>query len=159
MRINEVSDLLKSLMIQMEKEYKNSFIYLKISSFLSTKGMNKLSKKFYEQYKEELSHAEQIFEFLDSMNVEIEVPQVSSMKINFTSPLELAMFYFNLEKETTDSLTEIYNLAREEDSLSEMFLKKMIEQQIHETDETYRLLDLVELSENKWYNLELIYSD
>lgn len=152
--INE--DLRQGLCEQISHERYNASVYMCIGGFLRNKGLDKLANHFIGHIDEENGHARQIFDFLTDLNAQVDVRGVDGVSVQHYSILDIARLYLEREINTTESLTELKQMAIQfNDSVSEEFLRKMIEQQRNELAEASTFMDNAELCGEDWYRVKV----
>lgn len=112
-----ISENLKnSIWEQIGHEFYNAHLYLFISAFLKNKGFNNLAKHFESQYTEESGHAKIFIDLLTDLNIDVVIPEIDTVSLEFSNITEIASVYLTREIQTTDSIKEIKKLAIEEDN-------------------------------------------
>lgn len=155
-----ISDSLKdSLVNQIAEEKKNANIYLSIASYLNSKGLSNLAKRFEEQHAEETEHSIILYRLLSDLSIVFVIPEIESYDIsNIDTMIGISELYLERERLTTESLGEIKKLAIEEDNhVVEESLRKMIQLQQKEYAEATELLDKMLLLK-EWYQVALFDS-
>ena len=61
-------EVANALIIQLNKEFQSSYIYLGMSAYASKKGLAGCANWFLIQYQEELTHAMKLFKYLENHN-------------------------------------------------------------------------------------------
>ena len=147
-----ISDgLVEVLMNQWSHERYNAGLYLYIASFLEGKGLSNLSKLFRSQHDEEIGHSKIIFDLLSDLNVVVDIPSVEGCNMPINSIGDIAKMYFEREVLTTESLTEIRNMAMEEgNGIVEEKIRETISLQQHEMAESTEFYDKSELTGGNW---------
>jgi ferritin len=150
--------LIDSLQNQMSHEMKNAHIYLFLSGYLNSKGMDKIAKFFAHQYDEELSHFRAIFDFLVDLDVSPNIIDVQDTNV-FTLGLSdtitsVAQKFMEREVLTTQNLAEILSLSIDEENvLAEVFLRDMISKQRSEYAEATEFADKANICGDNWMNV------
>jgi ferritin len=140
-----------SLIIQWQHEMENRSVYLFISSFLANKGLGNLAKKFKLQADEELEHADMIYKYVVDMGGDFIPTSISGFSFIVNSILDIAILYKEKEISTTQSLQDLLDLAIEvKDSISEVFIRKMIKLQKHEYEEVSDFEDKALIIGDDW---------
>lgn len=147
-----ISDALKeSLVSQLAHEKQNANIYLSIASFLNGKGLSNLAKKFEQQHSEETEHSLIIYNLLSDLGIIFNVPEISEFIISIANPISLGELYVLREFETTSSLSDIKNLAMDDNNpVVEERIREMIRLQQAEYEEATSLYDTFELLSEWW---------
>lgn len=92
-------ELEKELIEQLNKEYHSAYIYLGMSAYCSKEGFNGAANWFLVQYQEEVAHGMKLFKYLVDQDVEILLPAIEEVKVEFKSLLDA--FKKALEHEQT----------------------------------------------------------
>lgn len=143
--------LVEVLLNQWTHERYNASLYLYIASFLEGKGLSNLALLFRSQHDEEIGHSKMIFDLLSDLNVVINIPLIEGCNMPINSIIDIAELYFSREVLTTESLTEIRNMAMEENSgIVEEKMREMISLQQHEMAESTEFLDRANLTAGNW---------
>lgn len=151
--------LCKALCVQLSHERYNAGLYLYVASFLQNKGLDGLGKIFLEHWEEENSHAKQIQEFLVDMSAPVHMLQIEEVNEPIDTIFDIAELYLSAEKETTEKLNMIKEIAVEEGNcVAEEFLRKMIRQQRDEYKESLNFYDNAELTGGDWWKCK-VWSD
>lgn len=159
MTTNLISEtLIEALQNQMVHEIKNAHIYLFLSGYLNSKGMNKIAAFFSNQYKEELEHFRLIFDFLVDMDVSpkiIDIDETSASTLSLQDNIiSIASKFMEREIITTTNLGEILGLCVDEDNyVAEQFMRGMVGRQQAEYAEATEFVDKANLCGNNWMNV------
>lgn len=154
-----ISDtLVDSFENQMSHEMKNAHIYLFLSGFLNSKGMNKIAEFFASQYQEELNHFKSIFDFLTDMDIIpniVDVQDTNLISVGISDTIvSIAEKFMEREILTTQNLGEILSLTMEEENfVAEQFIRGMIQKQQHEYAEATEFSDKAQLCGSNWMNV------
>jgi len=159
MTTNLISEtLIEALQNQMVHEIKNAHIYLFVSGYLNSKGMNKIASFFSNQYNEELEHFKLIFDFLVDMDVvpsiiEIDETNASTLSLQ-DNIISIASKFIDRETITTSNLGEILGLCIDESNfIAEQFIRGMIGRQQAEYAEATEFMDKANLCGSNWMNV------
>lgn len=147
-----ISDsLIAVLTSQYAHEVYNSHLYLRIVSFLKSKGLDNIASIFHKQYEEELEHSELIFGFLMDMGVDFVTPAIDSVKEQLSGMISVGEAFLAREILTTQSLEEIREMSKDEDfPVLREFMSEMIKRQQAEYEEATTFLDKVNLLQDDW---------
>lgn len=150
--------LVDSFQNQMSHEIKNAHIYLFLSGYLNSKGMNKIAGFFSSQYQEELNHFKGIFDFLTELDVVpsiTDIEDTNAMTVGISDTIaSVAEKFMEREILTTQNLGEILSLTIEEENfVAEQFIRGMIQKQQHEYAEATEFSDKAQICGNNWMNV------
>lgn len=149
-------ELIDVLCLQLVHEKFNSTAYMYIAGWLRNKGLNNIAEKFMGQWKEEIEHSKQIFDFLTDMNCPVSMDSVDSVDFEITTMSSISSFYLDREILTTTSLEEIKKMCIEENNgVAEEFLRQMINQQRAELEEASTFYDEMQLIGDAWALIKL----
>lgn len=152
-------EIISSLEYQMLHEKNNAYIYLFISGYLKSRGMDKLSSIFEKQHSEEQGHFMMIFDFLTKLSV---VPKIqeggeefSFDTLNLSDDIvSIANLYMEREIQTTKSLDSILELCESESNyVCAELVREMIKNQVSEYDEATDFLDKANICGENWMNV------
>lgn len=135
MKISEKLNM--AINLQITHELINAMKYSIIASYFEDLQLKNLAKKFWLQKSEELEHHQKFINHLNDRlggkYINQEVPQIE-LQINSIS--DIATLYLETELETTESISEILNIIREEKSFQDepLFLEFMSIQNIEEDE-------------------------
>ena len=152
-----MSDELKNALCeQIGHEKTNASIYMRIASFMNSKGLGNLAKIFEDQHDEEEGHAKMIYDFLMDMSVDIFVPSIPMVSDMISNIVDIAQKYADREIFTTASLDSIKNLAEDENNpLAEEFMRGMLLIQRKETEEFTSFWDNAVLCGADWWKVKV----
>ena len=130
---------------QIEHEIHNSIIYQEIAMWLDVKGFSNLSAYYKKWSDEEKSHGMWVQEFLEQLNVYINIGSISIERLNLENDvLKFAEVTLQTEIETTEMLEECLRESYNTSSLSTVFLlNTMLKEQIEETAKANKIKDTV----------------
>ena len=144
------------LLEQFLHERYNASLYIQIAGYLQNKGLDKLGEKFLGQHDEEIGHSRLIYDFLIAMNAPFFVGEISEVKLDINSIMDIANAYLDREKLTTQNLNEIKLLTiSEQNGTAEEFLRSMVNRQINELEEASNFYDNAELTGNDWWKVQM----
>jgi len=149
------NELKVALQHQQSHEEYNSRLYLSIAGFLRNLGLDRLSEKFFDQYKEEAAHAIMIFDLLTDLGASVSMKALGSPDFPIEIPMDIAKRYLEREIETTNSLNEIKKMAEQYSCpVVEERMREMISLQQTEYKEATAFMDIVSLFSD-WKSLAL----
>lgn len=131
-----MSDELASLfMKQIAHEQLNSNIYVTMANYFNTVGLENCYKWFQNQAKEELEHAELLYNFVTDAGIDIELEPIDKPNLTL-EPVALMDSYLETEIGTTDAIKVLTKQAlSDNDFISFKFLTDFIYRQLAEESE------------------------
>jgi ferritin len=143
-----LSDLINE---QIAHERYNANLYLYIAGFLKNRGLNNLAKHFESQHDEENGHSLEFYNLLTDLNVNIFIPTIAEVAINFLNIQDIAAVYLRQEIVTTEKIEAIKQMAIEErNPVVEEKAREMIKKQQHEYEEATNFVDVTNVLREWW---------
>ena len=122
--------------------------YLSMSAYFAQQGLDGFAHWFFQQYREELEHAEEMMRYVISRGGRVEIKAVDAVETNFSSALEIAEKTYAHECLVSEKIEALVRLAAEEkDMPSQDFFWKYIREQVEEEANATTLIDRIRLSE------------
>ena len=122
--------------------------YLSMSAYFAQQGLDGFAHWFFQQYREELEHAEDMMRYVISRGGRVEIKAVDAVETNFSSALEIAEKTSAHECLVSEKIEALVRLAAEEkDMPSQDFFWKYIREQVEEEANATTLIDRIRLSE------------
>lgn len=129
---NKMVELLNN---QYNEEHFNDAFYQSIENWADENDYPGLAHWMHLQAIEEREHAYKFKEYLNSMHAPVIKKDVKPPKTDFKDVVDAWDNGITAEKNTTNNIFDIYNLAKEEkDSFTENFIQWFIEEQRQEED-------------------------
>jgi ferritin len=133
----------QELNAQIGREFAASQQYVAAAVWYDAQTLPRLATFFYEQAKEERTHAMMMVRYLIDVGEPPKIPGVEAPRTEFkgfVDPIELAL---NQEREVGEQISELVGIARaENDYLSEQFVQWFLKEQIEEVALMSSLLDV-----------------
>lgn len=147
-----INDSLRvALCEQIGHEFCNANIYIHMCAFLRNKGLDNLAKHFEGQHEEEIGHGKEFLSLLTDLNADVFIPEIDEIDTQFISIVGLAQAYLDREILTTASISEILNLAIQDNNpVVEQKMREMIAKQQKEYEEATTFLDKATLLPEWW---------
>ena len=150
-------DLQKALIVQLNKEFHSAYIYLGMSAYCSKEGFNGAAKWFLIQYQEEVSHGMKMFKYLEDQNVDIELPAIEAVKVEYNSLQEVFEKSLAHEQYMTKNLNELSDLAmKDKDHATYNLLQWYVTEQVEEEATVSGIIDHIRLVGDNGYGLYTI---
>ncbi len=150
-------NVLKVLNDQVNAEFFASNLYLSMSSYFSSIGLNGFSTWMRLQYEEECEHALKIYDYILSRGEAVELGAIKKPQTKWKGVLEAVKAALNHEKEVTAMIYNIVDVAtKERDYATVNLMNWFVNEQVEEEDSVSYLIDQLELAENNKASLLLI---
>lgn len=128
---------------QIGREFAASQQYVAAAVYYDAETLPRLASFFYEQAKEERTHAMIMVRYLIDVDAKPIIPAVEAPRTdfsNFVEPIELAL---QQEKDVGAQISDLVGIAREEsDYLSEQFVQWFLKEQVEEVALMSSILDI-----------------
>ncbi len=134
---NRTNDLLNR---QINIEFYSAYLYLAMSTYFSEINMDGFAKFMKKQAKEELEHAQKIYDYLLLRDKKITYQRIEAPDTDWISALDVLDDAIEHEKTVSAKINELYRVAKETDDYATMnFLDWFVEEQLEE-EEKFRIL-------------------
>lgn len=131
---------------QINREIFSAYLYLSMASYAADKGFDGFANWFFCQYKEELSHAEKIYNYVNEQGRKVNLMEIEKPEENFESVTDLFEKTLAHEKTVTGLIHGLVKLAREEnDYATEYFLQWFVTEQVEEEAEPEKILQKLKM--------------
>jgi ferritin len=130
-----------ALNVQVVVELGNMAKYMQVQSFMEDLQLKHLADFFKKQADGEHDHANLFMNYINDRNGgKVILGDIDAPKSDFGSVEDVADFYVNTERQTTQSIEALYDLALSEKSYIDLdFLQTMLREQIEEEDLSMRV--------------------
>ncbi|AXX86739.1 MULTISPECIES: ferritin [Malaciobacter] len=150
-------DLQEALIEQLNKEYHSAYIYLGMSAYCSKEGFNGASNWFLIQYQEEVAHGMKLFKYLEDQDVEIKLPAIDEVKVEYKSLLDVFKKSLAHEQKMTKNLNILSDLAmKDKDHATYSLLQWYVTEQVEEEATVKEIIDHIKLVGDNGYGLYTI---
>ena len=142
---------------QINKEMYSAYLYMSMSAHCTNVGLDGFANWFMVQYKEEMTHAMKIYDYLNEQGEKIILETIEKPPSEFGTVLE--MFEATLEHEQfiTKSIHELVDLANEEkDYATQIFLQWFVTEQIEEEGNDNEIIAKLKLVGNEGNGLFML---
>lgn len=134
--------ILKALNNQIQKELESAYIYLGMSAYFDAENLPGFAHWMKIQCEEEMAHAARFYDYVNDRGEKVVLETIPKPAVNYDSPLQAFKAALEHEEYITQSINDIYTLAREEeDYASEQFLHWFIEEQVEEEQNAGEIVD------------------
>ncbi len=150
----EISD---ALVLQLNKEFQSSYIYLGMSAYASKVGLNGSSSWFLVQYQEEVAHAMKLFKYLENQEVHVTLPKIEEANVDFKSILDTFKKALAHEMKMSANLNELSDLTmKNKDHATYNMLQWYVTEQVEEEATLNTIIDKIKLVGDDGYGLYAI---
>ena len=119
-------------------------IYLSMSAYFASQGLDGFAHWYRQQYREELEHAEDMIQYVIQRGGRVKIQAIPEVETEFDSALHIAEKAYAHECLVSEKIEELVRLASEEkDMPSQDFFWKYIREQVEEEATASALVDRV----------------
>ena len=150
-------DLQEVLIGQLNKEYYSAYLYLGMSAYCSKEGFNGAANWFLIQYQEEVAHGMKLFKYLEDQDVEIKLPTIAGVAVEYKSILDVFKKALAHEQKMTQYLNDLSDLAmKDKDHATYNLLQWYVTEQVEEEAILKSLIDNFKLVGDNGHGLYTI---
>ena len=150
-------EVANALIIQLNKEFQSSYIYLGMSAYASKKGLAGCANWFLIQYQEELTHAMKFFKYLENHQVAINLPEIKKVDVEFESILDAFQKALEHEIYMSENINELSDLSmKNKDHATYNLLQWYVTEQVEEEVVLNTIIDKIKLIGDNGYGLYVI---
>jgi ferritin len=147
----------KALNEQINKEIYSAYLYLSMSAYSARIGLSGFSNWFKVQYKEELEHAEKLFDYIHEHGNEVKLAAIEQPPADFKSPVALFEQSLKHEQFVTRSIHSLVDLAiAEKDHATNGFLQWFVKEQVEEEANATEILTKLQMVGDKNQGLLMV---
>ena len=133
---------------QINLEMFSANTYLSMSAYFAQRGLDGFAHWYFQQYNEELEHAEDMMRYIITRGGKVEIKAVGAVENEYNSALEVAEKAYAHECHVSESIEKLVRLASEEQDMpSQDFFWKYIREQVEEEANATSLIERIRLSE------------
>jgi ferritin len=137
-------ELAQAMNEQIGREFGASLQYVNIATYFDSATLPQLAAFFYRQAEEEKEHALKFAHYIVEAGGTVQIPGVAQPKHHFTSAEEAVNLAQEWEKEVTDQINRLMDLAiRQNDHIAQDFLSWFVREQLEEVSTMKSLLSVV----------------
>ncbi|KOH45162.1 ferritin [Sunxiuqinia dokdonensis] len=138
--------VLKALNNQINAEMHSAYLYLSMSAYFEDKGLAGFANWMKVQYKEELSHALKIFDYVNERNGRVVLEPIAGVPIDFDGIIDVFEKTLEHEQKVTQMIDELMDVAvGASDHATQSFLQWFVDEQVEEEANVNELLDNLRL--------------
>lgn len=152
--------VLSALNEQLNHEFHSAYHYLAMASWFREQNLNGFAKWAREQYKEELSHALRIYDFIHERKCKAKLKLITEPPESWESTENAMADSFQEEQRASEMINNLVDLAlAERDHATDNFLRWFVERQVDEEAEVAGIIQKIRLIGDDKYGLFLIDRD
>jgi len=137
----------KALSNQVNAELYSAYLYLSMSSYATSMGLQGFAHWFYVQAQEETTHALRIYTYLTTVGEQVVLDAIAKPPAKFKSALAMVEATLEHEKKVTAMINDLVTLARSgKDHATEIFLQWFVSEQVEEEDSVNAILAKLKLA-------------
>ncbi len=134
---------------QLNEELYASYLYLSMSAWCQSQGLNGIAHWMQLQSQEEYGHAMRIFNYINDRNGKVILAEIKAPAVDWDSVKNVIKDTCKHEAKVTAAINELMNLAiSEKDHASVGFLNWFVTEQVEEEATAGDILDKLELAGN-----------
>ncbi len=141
-------NMTERLNYQLNREIYSGYFYLGMAAYAASVGLPGFASWFKTQLKEELFHAEKIFDYINQQGARVTLRTIEEPPQDFTSGADLFEKTLAHEKKVTKMIHDLVDLAKSEnDNETEKFLQWFVKEQAEEEATPAGILQKLKLVE------------
>jgi len=138
--------MIKSLNHQVNREIYSAYLYLGMASYSLNAGLSGVANWFNIQVREELSHAEKIYNYVSQQGGRVILEAIETPPQDFISAKDLFQKTLEHEKKVTALINDLVTLAKsEDDHATGIFLQWFVSEQVEEESNAMEILQKIDL--------------
>ncbi|MDA1044005.1 MAG: ferritin [Verrucomicrobia bacterium] len=142
---------------QINRELYSAYVYQAMSAHASHEGLKGIANWFSVQMKEELFHAQKLYDFVLSRGGKVRLLAIESPPCDYADTLSIFQSALDHERELSEDINALMTLARNEvDHATEILMQWFVTEQVEEEDVARDLVDKLKLAGGHGEGLYLI---
>jgi ferritin len=138
--------MVKALNEQVNAELYSAYIYSAMQAYFLSKNLEGFANWMCVQTKEENSHAEKFYKYINERNGRIELEAIAKPQKDWSSVLDAFEAAYEHEQYITGRINSLVELARsEKDYATESFLKWFIDEQVEEEANALKIVETLKM--------------
>jgi ferritin len=130
---------------QIKKELESAYLYLSMSAYFRSEGLDGMAQWMLTQSQEEIAHAMRFFEHISQREGRVELLPLAKPKKEWGSALEAFKDAYKHEKFISASIDDLAKIADDNnDNPAKIMLQWFITEQVEEESSTKSVVDLLE---------------
>jgi len=132
---------------QINAELYSAYLYFAMSSYASNKGLDGIASWMAVQAKEEMTHAEKLYDYVNSQGEHVILGAIEKPPSEFESARHIFEETLEHEREVTRLINQLVDLAASEsDHATHNFLQWFVAEQVEEEETASTILSKFELA-------------
>ncbi len=132
---------------QIQAEMYSANLYLSMSAYFRSKGLDGFAHWMYIQYQEEMFHAMKFFNYLFSRGGRAEIREMEKPATDFDSPRDVYEKALKHEQLVTSLINNLHEIAIEENDYAfQAFNQWYIDEQVEEEESAQGIIDKLDLA-------------
>ena len=134
----KISDsMVSAINDQIKAEYDSAYIYLAMSAYFKSEGLDGMAHWMHKQYTEEVEHAEKFIDYLYARGARVIISDVAKPKDSYSDALDAFRTAYAHEQYVTSRIYKLVDLAvSEKDYATQSMLQWYVDEQLEEEDNT-----------------------
>lgn len=150
-------NLYKAINDQINAELWSAYLYLSMSMDCEAKGYKGIANWFYVQFQEEQAHARIFMNYLNSVDVKVNLLPISEVKTSWDSVLDMFKQTLEHEKKVTGMINNIAAIANaDKDYAAINRINWFIDEQVEEEESAREMITTFEAVEGNKYGMYMI---
>ncbi len=132
---------------QIQAEMYSANLYLSMSAYFRSVGLDGFAHWMYVQYQEEMFHAMKFFNYLFSRGGKAQIREMEKPPADFKSPLAVFEKALQHEQLVTSLINKLYEVGvAEKDYAFQTFIQWYIDEQVEEEESAQGVIDKIKLA-------------
>lgn len=150
----------KALNEQINKELFSSYLYLSMSAYAQSLGLQGVANWMKIQAQEELTHANKFFDYIHERNSKVTLKAIDAVDTEFGNVVEIFERVLEHEQMVTDSINNLVDISIElSDHATRSMLMWFVDEQVEEEASVQEIIDSLKMVEGKGQGLFMIDKD
>jgi len=140
----------KELNNQINAELFSAYLYLSMASYLDFKNLPGFAHWMIMQFKEEQSHAQKLYDYINSRGGRVIFSQIESPQSDWKDVIDVFKDVYSHEQKVTELINNLVNIAIEEkDHATVNMLQWFVSEQVEEESSASEILEKLKYIEGK----------
>ncbi|PMQ00827.1 MAG: ferritin [Dictyoglomus sp. NZ13-RE01] len=147
-------NLEKAINEQINREFFSAYLYLSMAQNFEAMNLKGAANWMYKQYKEELTHAEKLIEYLNEVGGRVVLEAIEKPKTEWSSLLEAFEDTYKHEVFISQNIHKLMELAiAEKDFPTQNMLQWFVKEQVEEEEQTLYIVNLLKMVKDSVHGL------
>lgn len=149
--------MLNALNEQINKEFFSAYLYLSMSAYAQTLGLQGVANWMKIQAQEEVTHANKFFDYVHERNSKVLLKPIAGVDTEFGNVIEMFERVLEHEQMVTESINNLVDISIEvSDHASRSMLMWFVDEQVEEEASVQQIIDNLKMVEGKGQGLFMI---